>query len=70
MKSPTVENVLSVANDKKTKLKVKSQVKPQSGSGLLLAMWPDVGDQSLKFLSPTDIITCICEWVSGYLQPL
>ena len=28
-----------------------------------------VGDQILKFLSPTGKITRICKWASGYLQP-
>ena len=28
-----------------------------------------LGDQILKFLSPTEQITHICKWVTGYLQP-
>ena len=28
-----------------------------------------VGDQILKILLPTEKITRICEWASGYLQP-
>ena len=56
----------------KTKVKVKSWVKPQSGSvkvWLKILLNHHVGDQILKFLSPTEKITRICEWVSGYLQP-
>ena len=47
----------------KTKVKVKSSVKLQSGSRFLLAK------QIFKILLPTEKITRICRWASAYLQP-
>ena len=54
----------------RTKVKVKSWVKPQSRSEKSNKIFTrHLGDQILKFLSPTEKITHICKWVTGYLQP-
>ena len=67
MNSLTLKNVLSIANSEKESV-FKRQVKPQSGSGKVLQIFANyVGDKIGKILSPTDKITPICKWVSGYM---
>ena len=45
---------------------VKSQWVPEKSDKICTC---HVGDQILKFLTPTEKITHISEWASGYLQP-